>query len=79
MSDIWVNKPEEATVYDEAFWVKKLRWGTFTSINAKGENLVTSLTSAECISATRFYLKGLQENWEDCETRTYSGTVGGKL
>ena len=75
----WVTKPEGATVYDEAFWVREQRWGTFVSVSADDKDLVTALTEDSCISGTRFYLKGLQEGWPEGSTRTYSGTVGGKL
>lgn len=75
----WADKPKEATIYDDAFWVKKLEWGTYSSVGSDGNKLVTSLTEHECISATRFYLKGKQEGWDDEKATTYSGTVGGKL
>lgn len=75
----WVTKPEDAVIYDEAFWVRKQRWGTYVSVGADDRDLVTALTEESCISGTRFYLKGLQEGWSDDNTSVYSGTVGGKL
>lgn len=43
-----------------------------------GKGLITSLTEEECVSATRFYLKGCQDGWPD-DTIKHEGTVGGKL
>lgn len=74
----WVTKPEDAEVYDEAFWVKKQRWGTFVSVGADDIGIITALTEELCISATRWYLKCKQEGFTD-DARTYSGEVGGKL
>jgi hypothetical protein len=62
---------------DEAFCVEKKRWGTHQSYDKEGKELITSLTEDQCISATRFYLKGRQEGFP--ESTTYSGSVGGKL
>jgi hypothetical protein len=73
----WVTKPEDAEVYDEAFWVRKQRWGTFVSVSADDCDIITSLTEEMCITATRWYLKARQEGWDDAPT--YDGTVGGKL
>jgi hypothetical protein len=63
---------------DEAFYVEKKRWGTYQSYDKEGNGLVTSLTSEDCISATRFYCKGLQEGFGE-DTTSYEGSVGGKL
>ena len=67
----------EKKLIDECFYVEQKKWGTWDSTDLEGKGLVTSLTENECISATRFYLKGRQEGWP--ETRTYEGQVGGKL
>jgi hypothetical protein len=64
-------------LYDDAFYVEKKRWGTYQSYNKDGTGLVTSLSEEQCISATRFYLKGRQEGFT--ESTTYEGQVGGKL
>ena len=64
---------------DGAFYIKKQRWGTFVSYGEDGTPLITSLTEELCLSATRFYLKGLQEGWGEQETKTYDSYVGGKL
>lgn len=67
--------------YDETFIVKKQRWGTHvSSLLTDDKEIITSLTLEDCIAATRFYLKGSQEGWEEgAEVRTYEGVVGGKL
>jgi len=62
---------------DEAFYVEKKRWETYQSYDKEGNGLVTSLSEEQCISATRFYLKGRQEGFT--ESTTYEGQVGGKL
>lgn len=63
---------------DEYFYVEKQRWGTWKSFTKDHKSLITSLSEEQCISATRFYLKGCQEGWES-DGRTYEGVVGGKL
>jgi hypothetical protein len=73
----WVTKPDEAVTHDEAFWVKKQRWGTFVSVLADDTQLITALTEELCISSTRWYLKQRQEGFG--ETKTYESEVGGKL
>jgi hypothetical protein len=30
----WVTKPEDVVTIDDAFWVKRQRWGTFVSVGA---------------------------------------------
>lgn len=62
---------------DGAFYVEKARWGTWKSYDKEGKGLITSLTEENCIRATRFYLKGLQEGWGD--QSTYSGQIDYKL
>lgn len=69
-------------IYDETFTVRKQRWGTYVSYSVTEDRaLITSLTLEDCVAATRFYLKGLQEGWGDDTSRqvTYEGVVGGKL
>ena len=65
--------------YDDAFRVEQTRWKTWNSYHKDGRGLITSLDKEGCISATRFYLKGLQEGWDDTNTTRHEGTVGGKL
>jgi hypothetical protein len=70
---------EDTVLIDEAFTVDKARWGTYRSYDKEGKGLVTSFTEDGCIQATRFYLKGLQEGWDDHNTVEHEGSVGGKL
>jgi hypothetical protein len=63
---------------DEAFYVEECAWGTWKSYDKDGKPLVTSLTSENCIAATRFYCKGLQEGFGE-SSKSYEGSVGGKL
>jgi hypothetical protein len=67
----------ESPVYDDAFTVKKQRWGTFVSYDLEGNGLITSLDEEGCIAATRWYLKAKQDGF--AEAKTYESTVGGKL
>ncbi len=68
---------EKINWYDDCFQVVKAKWGTFYSKDKEGKRLITSVTEEECVKATRFYLKGIQEGWP--ESKSYEGTVGGKL
>ena len=67
----------QSEVHDDAFTVKKQRWGTFVSHDLEGNSIITSMTEEECIHATRWYLKAKQEGFQ--EAKTYESTVGGKL
>jgi hypothetical protein len=67
----------EKNLIDGAFYVKKQRWGTWVSYDKEDKPLVTSLHEELCVSSTRFYLKGLQEGFN--ESKTYESNVGGKL
>ena len=68
---------EEKNLIDDAFYVKNQRWGTWDSYDKEDKPILTSLTEEQCISATRFYLKGRQEGFT--ESKSYEGQVGGKL
>jgi hypothetical protein len=70
---------EHTALIDGVFTIDKARWGTWRSYNAEGKGLVTSLTEQACTDATRFYLKGLQEGWEDYDEVKHEGSVSGKL
>lgn len=63
---------------DEAFYVEESSWKTWRSYDKDGNPLVTSLTSENCIAATRFYCKGLQEGWAESDIK-YDGVIQGKL
>ena len=67
----------EKKLIDDCFYVEQKRWGTYQSYDKEGNGIITSLTEEQCISATRFYLKGRQEGFS--ESATYEGQVGGKL
>ena len=70
---------EISALVDNAFTVDKARWGTFRSFDSEGKALVTSPTEEACVEATRFYLKGLQEDWNDYAVVKHEGSVSGKL
>jgi len=72
------NIMTDKKLIDDAFTVEKARF-LWHSKDKDGNGLVSGLTEQSCIIATRFYLKGRQEGWDKIETRTYEGTVGGKL
>ena len=68
---------DDAVWYDDAFQViEKTLWQSY---DKEGNSLVSALDKQMCIDMTRFYLKGQQEGWNESESRTYSGVVGGKL
>jgi hypothetical protein len=65
---------------DDAFRVYKTRFGMWHSSTKDGKPIIGSLTEQHCIDATRFYLKGMQEGWEESNDRVMNdGIVGGKL
>jgi hypothetical protein len=69
---------EEKKLIDDCFYVTQKKYGLWDSKDLEGNGLVTSLTEEQCISATRFYLKGRQEGWPKPE-KVHERTVGGKL
>lgn len=74
--------PEIAEVnwIDNTFRVYKTKYNLWHSAAKDGEELVTAITEEQCISSTRFYLKGRQEGWDAETSRIMNdGTVGGKL
>lgn len=71
------SKQNLGTLHDDCFYVKQQRWGTWDSYYKDGKGIITALTEEECVKATRWYLKCLQEGFE--ETKTYDSVVGGKL
>jgi hypothetical protein len=74
----WVTKPEDAVTYDDAFWVKRQRWGTYVSVGPDDLHIITSPSEELCISSTRWYLKAKQDGFSDGAS-VYSGKVEGKL
>lgn len=76
--EILMTNEQAKKFIDDAFYVVQSRWKTWKSFSRDDTPLITSLTEEECIRATRFYLKGLQEGFSD-DTIKHEGTVGGKL
>ena len=68
----------EQKLIDDTFYVQERKWKTWQSYDKDGNKLVTSLSQESCISATRFYCKGLQEGFGET-TSSYGGSVEGKL
>ena len=64
---------------DDAFYVEQTPYKLWHSFDKDGKPLITSLTKELCISATRFYLKGVHEGWREDGAVKYEGVVGGKL
>jgi len=69
----------EKKLYDEAFYVHKKDYGLWYSVDKEDKGLVTALTEEACVRATRFYLKGLQEGWNDANIKSYSTKDNYKL
>lgn len=67
----------EKKLIDDCFYIQQKKYGLWYSTDLEENGLVTSLTEEQCVSATRFYLKGRQEGFP--ESATYEGQVGGKL
>jgi len=64
---------------DDCFYVVKARF-LWHSYDKDDNGLVSALDEKTCIHMTRFYLKGLQEGWDEKTSRVVnSGVVGGKL
>jgi hypothetical protein len=64
---------------DDCFYVVKARF-LWHSYDKEDKGLVSALSEETCIRMTRFYLKGLQEGWDEKTSRVVnSGLVGGKL
>ena len=76
------NIPADVEWIDEAFYIKKTRFGLFTSILKEplGQNFITGATYDGVLTMSRWHLKCLQEGTLDDHTRVVnSGVVGGKL
>jgi len=68
----------EKKLIDDCFYIEQKKYGLWDSTDLEGNGLITSLTEEQCISASRFYLKGRQEGFSEPE-KVHEGTVGGKL
>jgi len=68
----------EKKLIDDAFYVDERKYGLWYSTDLEGNGIVTSLTEQQCISATRYVLKGRQEGFPEPQ-KVHEGIVGGKL
>ena len=76
------NIPEDVVWIDDAFYIKKTRFGLHVSILKEplGAHFLTGLHEKDVIHMTRWHLKCLQDGTIDDYTRVVnSGVVGGKL
>ena len=74
--------PEDVVWIDDAFYVKKTRFGMYTSILKEplGAHFITGLTEESVLTMSRWHLKCLQDGSLDEVTKVInSGVVGGKL
>ena len=74
--------PPDVEWIDDAFYIKKTRFGLYTSILQEplGQHFITGPTYEAVLKVTRWHLKSLQEGTLDEYTRVVnSGVVGGKL
>jgi hypothetical protein len=74
--------PDNAEWIDDAFYIKKTRFGLYTSILKEplGQHFLTGATYEGVLTMSRWHLKCLQEGSLDENTRVVnSGVVGGKL
>jgi hypothetical protein len=69
---------EKRVLVDDAFYVDEKKYGLWYSTDLEGNGIVTSLTEQQCISATRYVLKGRQEGFPEPQ-KVHEGIVGGKL
>jgi hypothetical protein len=76
------NIPENVEWIDDAFYIKKTRFGMYVSILKKplGQHFITGLEYNHVLQVTRWHLKALQDGSLDEHSRVVnSGVVGGKL
>ena len=76
------NIPEDVEWIDDAFYIKKTRFGLYTSIlkNPLGAHFLTGGTEEGVLTMSRWHLKCLQDGTLQDNTRVVnSGVVGGKL
>jgi len=74
--------PENVEWIDDAFYIKKTRFGLHTSIlkNPLGQHFITGASYDGVLTMSRWHLMSLQEGTLDENTRVVnSGVVGGKL
>ena len=75
------NIPEDVEWIDDAFYIKKTRFGLHTSVLKEplGANFITALEYEGCLKITRWHLKCLQEGTLQNYTRRVNTTSGVKL
>jgi len=76
------NIPEDVVWIDDCFYIKKTRFGLFTSIlkEPMGQHFITGPTYDSVLTMSRWHLKCLQDGTLQDYTRVVnSGVVGGKL
>jgi hypothetical protein len=76
------NIPEDVKWIDDAFYIKKTRFGLYTSILKKpyGAHFLTGATEEGVMEMSRWHLKCIQEGTLSDHTRVVNnGIVGGKL
>jgi hypothetical protein len=75
--------PEDQVWIDDAFFIKKTRFGLYTSVVKEpifGAHFITGATEEGVLNVTRWHLKCVQEGVMHEYTRVVnSGVVGGKL
>ena len=74
--------PEDVVWIDDAFYIKKTRFGLYTSILKEplGQHFITGGTEDGVLQMTRWHLKCLQDDSLKDYTRVINnGVVGGKL
>ena len=74
--------PENVEWIDDAFYIKKTRFGLYTSIlkDPLGSHFLTGATEDGVIEMSRWHLKCIQDGTLNQYTRVVnSGVVGGKL
>ena len=74
--------PEDVEWVDDAFYIKKTRFGLYTSVlkNPLGANFITGATYDGVLTVSRFHLKCLQDGTLENHSHVVnSGIVSGKL
>lgn len=74
--------PDDVEWIDDAFYIKKTRFGLYTSIlrNPLGQHFITGPTYEAVLKMSRWHLMCLQDDSLKDYTRVInSGVVGGKL
>lgn len=76
------NIPDNVEWIDDIFYIKKTRFGLYTSILKEplGQHFITGPTYESVLNVSRWHLKCLEEGTLHLYTRVVnSGVVGGKL